>query len=55
MTAFWSGLPAALLALDATDADVRADLINRGMGIGFRIGMPVGLLMCIVFIARIAS
>jgi hypothetical protein len=37
-TAFFSGLPAALLALDATPAQVRADLINRWMGIGFRIG-----------------
>jgi hypothetical protein len=54
-TAFFSGLPAALLALDATPASVRSDLINRGMGIGFRVGMVLGLLMCFVFSARIAS
>jgi len=54
-TAFFSGLPAALLALDATPAHVRADLINRGMGIGFRIGMLAGPLMCFVFIVRIVS
>jgi hypothetical protein len=55
VTAFCSGLPAALLALDTTPADVRADLINRGLGIGFRIGMAGGLLMFFVFIARLVS
>jgi hypothetical protein len=54
-TAFFSGLPAALLALDTTPAHVRADLINRGMGIGFSAGMLIGLLMCFVFIARVVS
>lgn len=53
--AFFSGLPAALLALDATPAQVRADLINRGMGIGFRVGMVLGLLMFFVFSARVVS
>ncbi|HWY19097.1 MAG TPA: hypothetical protein VNY27_10370 [Solirubrobacteraceae bacterium] len=55
VTAFCSGLPAALFALDATPAHVRADLINRGMGIGFTIGMPLGLLTFFVFVARIVS
>lgn len=55
LTVFCSGLPAALLALDATPADVRADLINRGLGIGFRIGMPLGLLMFFVCAARLVS
>jgi hypothetical protein len=54
-TAFFSGLPAALLALDSTPADVRADLINRGLGIGFRIGMLAGPLMFFVFVTRIVS
>jgi hypothetical protein len=54
-TAFGAGLLAALLALDATRADIRADLINRGMGIGFVVGTAVGFLMFLVFIARIAS
>ncbi len=54
-TAFFAGLPAALFARDATPAHVRADLINRGMGIGFRLGMLFGPLMFFVFIARIAS
>ena len=52
-TAFFSGLPAALLALDATPARVRADLINRGLGIGFRVGMFLGLLMFFVYSARV--
>ena len=54
-TAFGSGLPAALFALDTTPANVRADLINRGMGFGFRLGMGFGLLMFFVFIARLVS
>ena len=54
-TAFCAGLPAALFALDATPAHVRADLINRGLGIGFGGGMLLGPLMFFVFVARIAS
>ena len=54
-TAFCAGLPAALFALDATPAHVRADLINRGLGVGFCFGMTGGLLMFFVFIARLAS
>ncbi len=54
-TAFCAGLSAAVFALDTTPADIRADLINRGLGVGFRVGMLTGLLMFIVFIARIAS
>jgi uncharacterized membrane protein len=37
-TAFFSGLPAALFALDTTPARVRADLINRGLGTGVHAG-----------------
>lgn len=55
VTAFFSGLPAAAFALDTTPAHVRADLINRGLGIGFRLGMLFGPLMFFVFIARIVS
>lgn len=54
-TAFFSGLPAALFARDTTPAHVRADLINRGMGIGFRVGMLAGPLTLFVFIAKIVS
>lgn len=54
-TAFFAGLPAALLALDATPAHVRADLINRGLGIGFRVGMLFGPLMFFVFSARVVA
>jgi hypothetical protein len=50
-----SGLPAALLALDATRADIRADLINRGTGIGFVAGVGVGLVFFVLFAARIVS
>jgi len=54
-TAFGAGVPAALLALDATRAEVRADLINRGMGAGFMFGMAFGALLFFVFVARLVS
>jgi hypothetical protein len=54
-TALGAGVPAALVALDATRADLRADLINRGIGIGFLAGAAVGFLTFIVFVARIVS
>jgi hypothetical protein len=55
LTAFGSGLPAALFALDTTPANVRADLINRGLGLGFRLGMFIGPLILVLFVARIVS
>jgi hypothetical protein len=55
LTAFGSGLPAALFALDTTPAHVRADLINRGLGLGFRVGMAAGLLMFVLFVAKVVS
>ena len=54
-TAFGAGVPAALFALDATRADVRADLINRGIGAGFMFGMAFGALLFFVFVARLVS
>lgn len=54
-TALGAGAPAALVALDTTPAHLRSDLINRGLGIGFSLGMLAGLLMFFVFIAKIAS
>jgi hypothetical protein len=54
-TTFGAGLMAALLALDATRAEVRADLINRGMGAGFMFGMAFGALLFFVFVARLVS
>jgi len=54
-TALGAGLPAALVALDATRTDVRADMINRGLGIGFVAGAAAGVLTLIVFVARIVS
>jgi hypothetical protein len=54
-TALGAGLIAALLALDSTRAEVRADLINRGIGFGFMLGAAVGFLMFIAFVARLVS
>jgi len=54
-TALGAGMLAALLALDTTRAEVRADLINRGMGVGFLIGMAAGALLFFVFVARLVS
>lgn len=55
-TALEAGLPAAMLLFDdKTRATDRADRVNRGLGVGFLIGVCVGLLMLIVFIARMAT
>jgi hypothetical protein len=54
-TALGAGVPAALFALDATRADLRADLINRGIGVGFLAGAALGFLMFILFVARLVS
>ncbi len=54
-TALGGGLPAALMALDSTRADIRADLINRGIGAGFALGATLGFLTFIVFATRLVS
>jgi hypothetical protein len=54
-TALGGGLLAALVAFDTTKADVRADLINRGVGAGFLLGAALGLLTFVFFAARIFS
>lgn len=54
-TALGGGLPAALMALDSTRADVRGDLINRGIGFGFILGAAAGFLMFIAFVARVVT
>ena len=41
------------MALDSTRADVRADLINRGIGAGFVFGAAGGFLTFIVFAAKL--
>jgi len=54
-TAFGAGVIAAMLALDMTRPDIRADLINRGIGAGFVFGMAFGFLTFVVFAARLVS
>jgi hypothetical protein len=54
-TSFGAGAMAALFALDSTRAELRADLINRGLGAGFAFGMTFGCLMFVVFAARLVS
>jgi hypothetical protein len=54
-TAFGAGLMAALFALDSTRAELRADLINRGLGAGFALGMALGFLIFILFVAKLVS
>jgi hypothetical protein len=54
-TALGGGLVAAMLALDMTRPDVRADLINRGIGFGFMLGAAFGFLTFVVFAARLMS
>ena len=52
-TALGGGLLAALMALDSTRADVRADLIN--CGVGFVLGAAAGFLTFIVFAPRVVT
>ena len=54
-TVFFSGLPAAIALLIPSRPDSLARRINQGLGYGLVIGMGGGLLMCFVFVARIAS
>jgi hypothetical protein len=54
-TAFGAGLAASGLAFTAANPSVRADHINRGLGAGFLFGVPWGLLMLIVFSARLVT
>jgi hypothetical protein len=54
-TALGGGLIAALLALDMTRPDVRAGLINRGIGAGFVFSAAGGFLTFIVFAAKLVS
>jgi hypothetical protein len=55
LTIFCSGLPAAVCLLVPGRSETLTDRINRGLGYGFLLGMPAGLLTCIVFVARIAT
>jgi hypothetical protein len=54
-TALCSGLPAAVALLIPSRPDAVARRINKGLGYGLVAGMPLGFLMFIVFMARIAS
>jgi hypothetical protein len=53
--ALLSGLPAAMSLFVPVKPEMRADAINRGLGLGFLIGAILGSLMLFVFIARLAS
>lgn len=55
LTVFCSGLPAAVAIFIPGRQAALARRINRGLGYGFIVGTPLGLLMFFVFIARIAS
>ena len=54
-TVFCSGLPAAVAVFIPGRPDALSRRINRWLGYGFIVGMPLGFLMCIVFVAKIAS
>jgi hypothetical protein len=54
-TVFCSGLPAAVAVFIPGRPDALSRRINRWLGIGFLVGIPLGFLMLFVFIARIAS
>lgn len=54
-TMFCSGLPAAVAVFIPGRPDALSRRINRGLGYGFVIGMPLGLLTLFVFIDKVAS
>jgi hypothetical protein len=54
-TVLCSGLPAAVAVFIPSRPDTLSRRINLWLGYGFVIGMPLGLLMFFVFIAKIAS
>lgn len=54
-TVFCSGLPAAVAVFIPSRPDSLERRINRGLGFGFVVGVPLGALTFFVFIARIVS
>ncbi len=54
-TVFCSGLPAAVAVFIPGRPDALSRRINRWLGIGFLVGIPLGFLTFFVFIAKIAS
>ena len=54
-TMFCSGLPAAVAVFIPGRPEALSRRINRWLGIGFLVGMPLGLLMFFVFVARVVS
>jgi uncharacterized membrane protein YgaE (UPF0421/DUF939 family) len=55
LTVFCSGLAAAVAVFIPSRPDSLSERINRWQGYGFIVGVPTGLLMFFVFIARIVS
>ena len=53
--AFWSGVPAAIALFVAATPEMRADAVNKGMGIGFMWGIPLSILTLFVFTAKFVS
>jgi hypothetical protein len=54
-TVFFSGLPAAVALFVPSRSASLARRINRGLGIGFFVGMLLGFLMLFVFVAKPVS
>ncbi|HEU0249491.1 MAG TPA: hypothetical protein VFR48_02080 [Solirubrobacteraceae bacterium] len=54
-TVFFSGLPAAVALFIPSRPESLTQRINWGMGIGLLVGTFFGLLMLIVFVAKIAT
>jgi hypothetical protein len=54
-TVFCSGLPAAVAVFIPGRPDALSKRINRWLGIGFLLGIPLGFLMFFVFIAKVVS
>jgi hypothetical protein len=53
--ALGSGIPAAATFSSRMNASERADSINRGLGIGFLMGIGPGVLLFVLFAAKVVS
>lgn len=54
-TVFFSGLPAAVALFVPSRPESLSRRINSGLGVGLLAGMSFGVLMLIVFVAKIAT
>jgi hypothetical protein len=53
--ALGTGVPAAAYAFSRASAEARSDVINRGQGVGFLLGLVVGVSFFAMFAGRLVT